>query len=234
MLEYEFGLREVETALTNLRDEFQHIHEYNPIEHVSSRVKSPESLACKAARRGVPTELACIREAITDIAGVRVTCCMVRDVYRLAGLLTERESISVRKCKDYITDPKPNGYRSLHLVLDVSVRLSSGPIVVPVEVQFRTIAMDFWASLEHRIYYKYDGYVPQQALQDLRDAADTAAALDARMERLHLQLHGEELDDTELQVCGPGTITATVPASSFTAVRNLVAPTRETALSQLD
>lgn len=190
LLEYEFALREIETKISILRDEFQHMHDYNPIEHVSSRVKSVDSIIAKVSRRGLATELEVIREHITDVAGVRVTCSFVNDAYRLFDLLTEQDDVTVRIVKDYIARPKPNGYKSLHAIVDVPVYLSTGKINVPVEIQFRTIAMDFWASLEHKIYYKYDSNVPAQLLTELKDAADTAAALDARMEQLHRELHG--------------------------------------------
>jgi putative GTP pyrophosphokinase len=195
MLEYEFGLREIETKISILRDEFLHMHDYNPIEHVSSRVKSADSIVAKVRRRGLAEpgeipDLDAIREHITDVAGVRVTCSFVNDAYRLFDLLTTQEDVTLRIVKDYIAEPKPNGYKSLHAFVDVPVFLSTGTISVPVEVQFRTIAMDFWASLEHKIYYKYESNVPEELLAELKDAADIAAALDARMERLHRELHG--------------------------------------------
>lgn len=185
LLEYRFGMREVETKLSILREEFQNMHDYNPIEHVSSRVKSPDSLVEKVVRKGIAPDFDSIREHISDIAGVRVTCSFTADAYRLFDLLAHQDDITVRTVKDYIATPKPNGYKSLHAILEVPVFLSTGPVQVPVEVQFRTIAMDFWASLEHKIYYKYEAQVPQELLESLKDAADTAAELDDRMERLH-------------------------------------------------
>ena len=190
LLQYEFGLREIETKLSILRDEFLELHDYNPIEHVSSRVKTPESLMDKVDRRKLPRDLDTIRENITDIAGIRVTCSFVSDVYRLFGVLTRQDDVVVRTVKDYIAEPKPNGYQSLHAIVEIPVFLSSGTVIVPVEVQFRTIAMDFWASLEHKIYYKYDKAVPSNLIADLKEAAIAASALDDRMERLHRQVHG--------------------------------------------
>ncbi|KAA9089859.1 GTP pyrophosphokinase [Microbacterium radiodurans] len=188
LLEYRFGMQEIETKLGILRDEFQQLHDYNPIEHLSSRLKSPDSIVEKVVRKGVDPEFASIRESITDIAGVRVTCSFVQDAYRLFDLLTAQDDITVRLVKDYIAEPKPNGYKSLHAIVEVPVFLSTGRITVPVEVQFRTIAMDFWASLEHKIYYKYAANVPQELLAELKDAAETASELDARMERLHREV----------------------------------------------
>jgi putative GTP pyrophosphokinase len=188
VLEYEFGMREIETKLAILRDEFQHTHDYNPIEHVSSRVKSPDGIVDKVARKGISGDFASIREHITDIAGVRVTCSFVNDAYRLFDLLTAQDDITVLQVKDYIASPKSNGYQSLHAIIEVPVFLSTGRVAVPVEVQFRTIAMDFWASLEHKIYYKYDRQVPAELVAQLTDAAIAAAELDARMQRLHHEI----------------------------------------------
>jgi putative GTP pyrophosphokinase len=190
LLEYQFALREVETKLGILRDEFQLTHDYNPIEHVSSRVKSADSLIDKVVRKGIDPTFASIRAQITDIAGVRVTTSFAKDAYRLFDLLTRQDDITLREVKDYIAEPKENGYKSLHAIVEVPVFLSSGRVDVAVEVQLRTIAMDFWASLEHKIYYKYDGAVPDGLVAELKDAAGTAAELDARMERLHSELHG--------------------------------------------
>jgi putative GTP pyrophosphokinase len=190
LLAYGFGLREVETKITILRDEFLLLHDYNPIEHVSSRVKSPDSLVEKVQRKGVDPDFATLRSSITDIAGVRITCSFVSDVYRLFDLLTEQDDITVLRVKDYIAQPKPNGYKSLHAIVEVPVFLSTGRVAVPVEVQFRTIAMDFWASLEHKIYYKFSNQVPSHLVDSLSDAAEAAAELDSRMERLHREAHG--------------------------------------------
>ena len=190
LLEYRFGMREIETKISILQEEFEQAHDYNPIEHVTSRVKSPDSLVEKVTRKGIDPDFASIREHITDIAGVRITCSFVSDAYRLFDLLTRQDDVRVRSVKDYIAEPKDNGYKSLHAILEVPVFLSSGRVEVPVEVQFRTIAMDFWASLEHKIYYKYDTQVPGELLASLKDAADSAAELDTRMERLHHEVRG--------------------------------------------
>lgn len=197
MLEHKFGMEEVVTKLSILRDEFTHLHDYNPIEHVSSRLKSPESLVQKMRHKGLPPEdrpsFQEIRSRVTDIAGVRVTCSFVSDVYRVFELLTQQEDIHQVEVRDYITSPKANGYRSLHALVEVPVFLSGGAVPVLVEVQFRTVAMDFWASLEHKIYYKYRRDVPQDLLDGLQEAARTAYALDTTMERLHQEVRG--LDD---------------------------------------
>ncbi|QTX06093.1 GTP pyrophosphokinase [Agromyces archimandritae] len=189
MQRYKFGMDEVTTKLSILREEFSQAHDYNPIEHISSRLKSMDSVLEKMERKGVTPTFDAIGETITDIAGVRVTCSFVSDAYRIFELLTAQEDLTVLQVKDYIADPKPNGYQSLHAIVQVPVFLSTGTHPVVVEVQFRTIAMDFWASLEHKIYYKYDRQVPAGMLEELTSAARTASELDARMERLHRQLH---------------------------------------------
>ena len=200
LMEYSFGMKEVETKLGILRDEFRSLHDYNPIEHISSRVKTADSLVDKLARKGIDADFASIRAGITDIAGVRVTCSFVRDSYRLFDLLTQQDDITVRSVKDYIANPKENGYKSLHAIVEVPVFLSTGKVDVPVEVQFRTIAMDFWASLEHKIYYKYDSQVPGDLLAELKDAAVVAAELDERMERLHREIRsGAALQEDSLE-----------------------------------
>ena len=182
---YRFAMNEVTTKINILRDEFRHLHDYNPIEHVNTRLKSAESVMSKVQRRNVPATLGGIRENIRDIAGVRVTCSFVSDVYTIFDVFTGQPDVTVIDVKDYIASPKPNGYQSLHAIVQVPVFLSTGAEHVYVEMQFRTVAMDFWASLEHKIYYKYDRDVPPSLLQELKEAAETAAGLDQRMEKLH-------------------------------------------------
>lgn len=188
MMRYKFGMEEIVTKLSILRDEFVHLHETNPIENVSSRLKNPDSIIEKMARKGCEPTFDSIAEKITDIAGVRITCSFVSDVYRVFDLLIGQSDVRVVDVRDYIAEPKPNGYRSLHTLIEVPVFLTDGAIPVLVEVQLRTIAMDFWASLEHKIHYKYRQDVPQSLLDGLKDAADTAGALDTTMERLHTEV----------------------------------------------
>ncbi|MET7394967.1 GTP pyrophosphokinase family protein [Dactylosporangium sp. NPDC005572] len=192
MLSYKFGMNEITTKVQILQEEFRHIHEYNPIEHTSARLKSPEGVLEKVHRKGCEPTFDRIREEITDIAGVRVTCSFVSDAYRVFDLLTGQHDVDLLVVKDYIRRPKPNGYRGLHAIVEVPVFLSDGPTPVRVEVQFRTVAMDFWASLEHKIYYKYNEHVPDELRASLREAAATAAKLDEDMERLHQEIHGDD------------------------------------------
>ncbi len=185
LLNYEFGIDEILTKINVLRSEYETIKDSSPIEHVSSRLKTPESIIGKMQRKGGPITLAGIRETVRDIAGVRVVCAFIEDTYRVAEAFTRQPDITVVEVKDYIKNPKPNGYKSLHLIVEVPVFLSTGPVSVPVEVQIRTIAMDFWASLEHKIYYKFNTEIPTSLREGLREAAQTASRLDVQMEQIH-------------------------------------------------
>lgn len=185
MLRYKFGIDEMMTKLNILKEEFSYRDDYSPIEHVSSRLKSPESILAKAVRKGLEPTVEQIAEHIHDVAGIRVTCSFISDAYRIFDMLTAQADVTVLRVRDYIAEPKNNGYQSLHVLIEVPVFLSQQVHKVKVEVQIRTIAMDFWASLEHKIYYKYDGDVPDSLLAELRDAAATASRLDVTMERLH-------------------------------------------------
>lgn len=185
MLLYKFALSELETKIEILREEFLMIHDYNPIEHTNSRLKSPESILKKLNRKGKSISVDSIRENVKDIAGLRVSCSFISDIYRVFEMLEKQSDIKVLEVKDYIKNPKSNGYKSLHVLLETPVFMSDGKEIVTVEVQIRTIAMDFWASLEHKIFYKYDQFVPEQLLIELKEAADSAFALDEKMERLH-------------------------------------------------
>jgi putative GTP pyrophosphokinase len=202
LMAYKFAIDTVMAKVNILNEEFRYTHDHNPIEHVGSRLKTPASILEKARRRGVPLDLESIAESILDIAGIRVTCSFVSDTYAIRDMLAGHEDIRVTEEKDYIRAPKPNGYRSLHLLVSTTVRMSDRSVEVPVEIQIRTIAMDFWASLEHKIYYKYAKAVPQDLLDELREAAETAHRLDETMERLHGEVR--ELGDRErLPLPGP-------------------------------
>lgn len=188
IMAYKFALDEVVTKINILKQEFEYIHDYNPIEHVSSRLKSPKSILSKAQRIDCPMELHHIKEQMFDIAGVRITCSFIDDVYRIQDMLARQRDIEVLDVKDYVAEPKKNGYQSLHLIIRTPVHMSDRVEDVTVEIQIRTIAMDFWASLEHKIYYKYDQKIPQRMLDQLRDAAVTARELDKRMQDLHAEV----------------------------------------------
>lgn len=185
---YKFALDEMNTKINILKEEFRYIHDYSPIEHVTSRLKTPESILNKLQRKNLDTSLNTIRENILDIAGIRITCAFASDIYTVSEMIARQKDVEVIKVKDYVKNPKPNGYRSLHLIVTVPVFLSDREEIVPVELQIRTIAMDFWASLEHKIYYKYDKAIPERLSQELMEAAESAAALDRKMENIHKEM----------------------------------------------
>lgn len=188
MMAYKFALDEMNTKINILKEEFNYIHDYNPIEHVSSRVKSPESIFKKMYRKGYPFSLSSIKENIKDIAGIRITCSFISDIYEISNMLQQQKDITLLACKDYISNPKPNGYQSLHLILEIPIFMSDREELIPVEIQIRTIAMDFWASLEHKIFYKYNKEVPEKLIMELKDAAIVASELDQKMERIHKEM----------------------------------------------
>ncbi|MFZ2529179.1 MAG: GTP pyrophosphokinase family protein [Rhodococcus sp. (in: high G+C Gram-positive bacteria)] len=191
LMVYQFGIDEMMTKINILRDEFSYVHDYNPIEHVKSRLKSPESILAKAQRYGLPRGLTAIRENIRDVAGIRITCSFTSDVYRIMEMVTRQGDVTVIEIEDYIAEPKPNGYRSVHVIVEIPVFMSDRVESVYVELQIRTVAMDFWASLEHKIYYKHDRAVPGELREELRLAAEAARDLDLRMESLHERVHGK-------------------------------------------
>lgn len=188
MMLYKFALSEMNTKIDILKQEFQYIHDYNPIEHVKSRLKTPESILKKIKRKGCDTTLSSIRENIQDIAGIRITCSFISDIYEISRMLQQQKDVEVVTYKDYIKNPKPNGYRSLHMIIRIPIYMSDRVEHVFVEIQIRTIAMDFWSSLEHKIYYKYDKEIPQRIKDDLKEAADSTTKLDLKMENLHKEM----------------------------------------------
>ena len=188
MMMYKFALDAMETKIEILKEEFHFLHDYNPIEHTKSRVKSPESIINKLLRKGFEISFPSIKENIKDIAGFRITCSFISDIYRIREMLSNQNDLKILEVKDYIKNPKPNGYQSLHMIIEVPVFMSDRQEQVCIEVQIRTIAMDFWASLEHKIYYKYNQTIPPELLLELKEAADSAAALDLKMERLHKEI----------------------------------------------
>ncbi|MCF3943798.1 GTP pyrophosphokinase [Oceanobacillus alkalisoli] len=200
MMTYQFGLSEMNTKLTILQEEFQHIHDYNPIEHIKTRIKSPESIMKKMYRKNIPISTESIKNNIMDIAGIRVVCSFISDIYRISEMIENQKDVTVIEKKDYIKNAKPNGYKSLHLIVSVPVFMSDRIEDVYVEIQIRTVAMDFWASLEHKIYYKYDRVIPERLTKELTEAAVVANDLDEKMEQLHNEVshikdqHSEEQD----------------------------------------
>lgn len=182
---YQAAIRQVQTKLEILDDEYQMRHRRNPIHSMQSRMKTIQSMMDKLSRRGQTLSIASAVENLYDIAGMRVICSYIQDIYTVADALTSQDDIRVIRIRDYIKTPKPNGYRSLHLVLEVPVFLSDGRVMVPVEVQIRTIAMDFWATLEHTLRYKAPEGVPQDISDELLQTANDITALDQRMQQIH-------------------------------------------------
>lgn len=184
LMVHKFGVDELMTKLRIWSEEFDYAHEHDPIEHIASRIKRPEAIAAKLARRGLPVDPVSARAYLTDIAGVRVVCPFISDVYLVRDLI-RRHTIEIVQTKDYIAAPKANGYRSLHLIIKIPVHLSDRTELVAVELQVRTIAMDFWAAVEHELLYKSGGEVSEVFAAELETAAEAAAGLDARMSSLH-------------------------------------------------
>ncbi len=195
---YEAAIREIDARLQTLDSEFSFKHMHNPIHHIESRVKSLSSIIMKLHSMGYPISMSCAKKTLHDIAGVRVVCRYVDDIYQIADLLLSQDDISLILEKNYIKSPKPNGYRSLHIVVDVPVYISRGKLFIPVEIQIRTVAMDFWATLEHGIRYKYSEEVPQSIVDELRNCADVITETDYKMQEIFKALHkvGNREDET--------------------------------------
>ena len=189
MLLYEAGIREIKTKLDILSDESRISGKPSPIDSIKSRIKTPRSIIGKLKRRGYPISLQSMMENLNDIGGIRVICPFIEDIYTVADMLVRQDDLTLVEKKDYIKNPKPNGYRSLHLILEVPIFLSEATKPVRIELQLRTIAMDFWASLEHQLRYKADVEVPPQISDDLKACADVIAATDEEMQRIAKELH---------------------------------------------
>lgn len=185
MFLYHSALKKVNTKLEILNDEFRHVHKYNPIEYFKSRIKTPESIVKKLKRGGYESTIANMVKYVNDIAGIRLVCSFTSDIYRLAEMIRRQNDLTVVTVKDYIKTPKESGYKSYHMLVTVPIFLSEGVVDTKVEIQIRTIAMDFWASLEHKIYYKFEGNAPDYISKELRDCASMVSMLDAKMLRLN-------------------------------------------------
>ena len=181
MMEYQCALMEVETKLNVLNEEFASKYQRNPFESIQSRIKEPLSIINKMKRKGYEMSVESMEKNLFDIAGIRVICSFCDDIYTIAELLTRQDDIILVETKDYIRNPKPNGYRSLHLILDIPIFLSYGKKHMKVEVQFRTIAMDFWASLEHKVKYKKNIPHSEEIVAELKACADVISEMDCKM-----------------------------------------------------
>lgn len=184
LLMHQFAVDELRIKLENLDEEFRLVRDYNPIEHIRYRVKKPASIIEKLHRLGLEPTIENAKANIFDIAGVRIICAFTADIYTIADLISKHPGVRVVKTKDYIKNPKENGYKSLHLHIEYPVYMTSGTTHVRVEIQIRTIAMDFWASIEHKIYYRYREKAPKIIQAELKGCADMISNLDDRMYNL--------------------------------------------------
>ena len=188
MLRYGSALKQVATKIDILNNEFMQVYHYNPIEHVKSRIKSAESIVKKLKRIGAEVTLENMEAYLSDIAGIRIICSFTSDIYLIADLISSQGDIKVLRIKNYIANPKENGYQSYHMIISVPVYLLDGPVETKVEIQIRTIAMDFWASLEHKIRYKFEGKAPAYIEEQLKGCAEIVNKLDAKMLSLNREI----------------------------------------------
>lgn len=188
MLIYTSALKQIETKLEILNEEFQHVHCYNPIEHIKSRLKTSESIVKKLKKHGYESTLDNMVKYVNDIAGIRIICSFTSDIYRLADIIRGQQDIRVISVKDYIIKPKQSGYKSYHMIVTVPVYLSDRILDTKVEIQIRTVAMDFWASLEHKMKYKFEGNAPEHLKNDLVECSKIVSMLDTRMMMLNEEM----------------------------------------------
>lgn len=186
---YSCAMREIRTKLENLNQEFELKEARNPIQHINHRLKKPESIRNKMLERNLPLEYEVMRDEITDIGGIRVICSYINDIYAIANMLKQQDDLLVVREKDYISKPKKNGYRSYHLIVAIPIFLSSEKQIIPVEIQMRTIAMDFWASLEHQLRYKTEADVPDSMRAKLTDIADDIFHADVEMQQIYEEIN---------------------------------------------
>ncbi len=184
MFFYEAGIQQVTAKLEILNKEFQYCYDRNPIEQIKTRMKTLDSIVEKMKRKGIPLTINSMMANVYDIAGVRVVCSFITDVYHVERMLMNQTDVEVVRVKDYIKNPKENGYRSLHVILMVDVFFSNKKRKVPIEIQFRTIAMNFWASTEHQLRYKKDKDFTPEMHKQLKRCADLMARADRKMQRL--------------------------------------------------
>ena len=181
MFLYDSALKKVNTKIEILNNEFVSRYDYNPIEHIKSRLKTAESIVKKLKKNGYETSIQNMVDHVNDIAGIRIVCSFTSDIYRIAEMIGKQNDLTVVSIKDYIKNPKESGYKSYHMLVTVPIFLSDRVIDTKVEIQIRTIAMDFWASLEHKIYYKFEGNAPEYISRELRECSGIVSILDEKM-----------------------------------------------------
>lgn len=189
-LVYSSALKEISTKLEILNDEFQHVHRYNPIEHIKSRIKTSESIVKKLKKHGYEPTIENMVKYVNDIAGIRIICSFTTDIYRIARMLERQNDMNIISIKDYIKNPKASGYKSYHMIVSIPIYLSERKVDAKVEIQIRTVAMDFWASLEHKINYKFDVNVPEHIKTELYECSQIVSELDAKMLSLNEEVKG--------------------------------------------
>ena len=189
---YDSAIEVVRTYLNILDAEFSVKFQRNPIHNIESGLKSPQSIIGKLQKKGLPISTDAARKNLLDLAGIRVTCYYISDIYAIVEMLSRRDDFTVIKRKDYIKSPKPSGYRSYHMILNVPVYLSTHKEYAPVEIQIRTIAMDFWASLEHQLKYKTSSEITPEISEELRECAERIAQTDIQMQRIYMQINDME------------------------------------------
>ena len=182
---YSCAMREICTKLENLSQEFELKEARNPIQHINHRLKKTESIRNKMLQKGLPLEYEVMRDEITDIGGIRVICSYINDIYAIANMLKQQDDLLIVREKDYISNPKKNGYRSYHLIVAIPIFLSSEKQIIPVEIQMRTIAMDFWASLEHQLRYKTTASVSDSTRSRLTNIAQDIFRADVEMQQIY-------------------------------------------------
>ena len=191
-LKYSAAMQQIETYIKILEKDFTYRYDYNPIDHVITRLKSIDSIKEKMQRNNIELNIEDLQKHMFDIAGVRIVCPFEDDVWTIINILRESHHIEIIREKDYINNPKPSGYRSYHLVVKAHIHLITGNEYVPVEIQIRTLSQDFWASLEHQITYKYNGHIPKEISEELRECSDVANLLDKKMLDISNEIHKRE------------------------------------------
>lgn len=181
ILKYEYAKKTLETEIAILIDEFVHKHEYNPVEHVKSRIKSQKSVVNKLVNKGYVPTINNMKNNIYDVVGIRIVCSFLTDVYDIVSMISKSSNIIIKERRDYISNPKKTGYSSYHLLVLVPIYLSTGKEYVPAEIQIRTIAMDFWASLDHKISYKFDNSIPKEVQDEMYKASIAITEIDRKM-----------------------------------------------------
>ena len=185
MFIYQSALTQMRSRIEVLNSELNHMHSYNPIEYVKSRLKTPESIMKKLRKNGHNLNIEDMIKYVNDIAGIRITCSFFSEIYFVADMIARQDNLEVISIKDYISQPKESGYKSYHMLLSIPVALGDAKVPTKVELQIRTMAMDFWASLEHKIYYKYEGNAPDYFERELQECSSIISRLDAKMMTLN-------------------------------------------------